>query len=150
MAVTSKLFGQANLKACNKEIDWDSDTIKVKLYTGAITLATVQDSWVYEADIETLAEVANGSGYTTGGITLANKTIGYTSGTNVIKRDADDAIWSSASITATYAIIIDTQSANTATNPLIGIVDFGGSKVSSSGNFTIAWDSAGIFTDTSA
>jgi len=37
MAVTAKWYGQALLKALNKEIDFDTDVIKVMLCTSAET-----------------------------------------------------------------------------------------------------------------
>jgi hypothetical protein len=145
MAVTAKWYGQALLKALNKEVDWDSDTIKVMLCT-ALTID--QDGDVYMSDV-TKTEVSSGNGYTTGGATLGSKTIDYTAGTNVIKLDAADTVWSNSSITAAYAVIyVSTGSA--ATDVLLGYVDFGGNVVSSSGNFTIAWHSDGIFTITPA
>lgn len=82
---------------------------------------------------------------TAGGATLANKSVGYTGGTNVTKVDADDVTWSSSSITARIAVLYkDTGTAST--SPLIGYVDFGEDKTSDSGNFTVQFDSAGIFT----
>lgn len=140
MAVTAKMYGNFILKALNKEIDWDTDSIKVMLCT-ALTID--QDGDVYLADV-TKTEVANGNGYTTGGKALANKSIGYTAGTNVIKIDADDVVWTSATITAAYAIIYDDTPATD--KPVIGYVDFGESLVSTAGTFTIAWNAAGIAT----
>ncbi|QIP43989.1 hypothetical protein G9444_6746 (plasmid) [Rhodococcus erythropolis] len=37
MAVTAKLYGLALQSAFNKEIDWDTDVIKVMLCTSAYT-----------------------------------------------------------------------------------------------------------------
>lgn len=146
MAVTSKWYGNALLKALNKEIDWDTDTIKVMLCTSSYT--PDQDTHIYKSSVNN--EVANGNGYTTGGATLANKTIGYTGATNVIKLDADDVTWSSSSITARYAVIYDDTPATDAAKPLLGYVDFGQDFTSSNGNFTITWDSGGIFTITAS
>lgn len=141
-AVTSKMYGQFLRKALNKEVDWDSDTIKVMLCT-ALTID--QDGDVYLADV-TKTEVASGNGYTTGGATLANKTITYAGGTNVIKLDADDAAWANSTITARYAVIYDDAPATN--KPVLGYVDFGENKSSSTGTFTVAWNASGIATIT--
>lgn len=144
MAVTAKWFGNAFLKMLNKEIDWDSDTIKVSLHTSAYT--PDQDAHDYQNDLTN--EVANGNGYTTGGATLANKTITYTGATNVVKLDADDVSWAASTITARYAVIYDASPGTAATNPLLGYIDFGQDIVSTGGAFTVTWDSAGILTIT--
>jgi hypothetical protein len=76
-AVSAVWYGQAMLKLANKEIDLDSDTIKATLHTSAYT--PNQDTHAYVSDIT--SEVANGNGYGTGGITLANKVVSYTGAT---------------------------------------------------------------------
>ena len=141
MAVTAKLFGSFPAKLANKEIDYDSDTIKVALTTSAYT--PDQDVHDYFNDV---TNEVTGTGYTAGGATLANQTVGDTSGTNTQKFDADDTVWATSTITARYAVIYDATPGTAATNPLIGYVDFGADVTSTAGNFTITWDSAGIFT----
>ena len=136
----SQLYGQFLSQALNKEIDWDSDTIKVALLTNAYT--PNQDAHNYYDDV--VANEVTGTGYTAGGNTLANKTNTYNSGTNVIVLDADDTTWASSTITARYAVVYDATPATNATKPLIGYVDFGSDQSSSNGNFTITWDATGI------
>jgi hypothetical protein len=138
--MASKLYGNFVVKSFNKEIDWDSDTIKVALLTNAYT--PNQDAHDYFDDV--VANQVTGTGYTSGGNTLANKTNTYNSATNVIVLDADDTTWASSTITARYAVIYDATPATDATRPLIGYVDFGSDQSSSNGNFTITWDSTGI------
>ena len=136
----SKLYGQFLSQALNKEIDWDTDTIKVALLTNSYT--PDQDAHNYYDDV--VANEVSGTGYTAGGNTLANKTNTYNSGTNVIVLDADDTTWSSSTITARYAVVYDATPATNATKPLIGYVDFGSDQSSNNGNFTITWDATGI------
>ena len=138
--MASKLYGQFLSQALNKEIDWDTDTIKVALLTNSYT--PDQDAHNYYDDV--VANEVTGTGYTAGGNTLANKTNTYNSATNVIVLDADDTTWSSSTITARYAVVYDATPATNATKPLIGYVDFGSDQSSSNGNFTITWDATGI------
>lgn len=145
MAVTAKWYSKAFLSLFNKEIDWDSDTIKIMLCTSSYT--PDQDTHDYKDDVTN--EVV-GDGYTAGGATLASKTIDYTGATNVIKLDAADVTWSASTITARYAVIYDDTPATAATKPLLGYIDFGEDKISSTGDFTITFDAAGIFTITPA
>lgn len=139
--MASKLYGQFLSQALNKEIDFDTDTIKVALLTNGYT--PDQDAHNYLDDVVTY-EVSGATGYTSGGATLANKTNSYNSSTNVITLDADDVTWSSSTITARYAVIYDATPSTNATRPLIGYVDFGSDQSSSNGNFTITWDATGI------
>jgi len=141
---TTKTYGSVIAKAFNKEIDFDTDTIKVALLTSSYT--PNQDTHDYFDDVSSYE--VTGTGYTSTGVTLANKTVGYTSGTNVTKFDADDVSWTSSTITARYAVIYDASPATNATRPLIAYVDFGSDQSSSSGTFSIVWDAAGIFTTT--
>lgn len=135
----SKLYGNFLLKALNKEVDFDTDTIKVALLSSSYT--PDQDAHDYFNDVSS-AEVS-GTGYTTGGNTLASKTATYDSANNVIVLDAADTTWSSSTITARYAVVYD-STGTASTSPLIGYVDFGSDQSSTNGNFTITWDSTGI------
>lgn len=140
---TTKTYGSLIGKAFNKEVDFDTDTIKVALVSSSYT--PNQDTHDYWDDVSTYE--VSGTGYTSGGATLASKAVTYDGGTNVTKFDAADVSWTSSTITARYAVVyLDTGTA--ATSPLIAYVDFGSDQSSSSGTFQIVWDGAGIFTTT--
>lgn len=140
---TTKTYGSLIAKAFNKEVDFDTDTIKVALLTSSYT--PNQDTDDYWNDISSFE--VTGTGYTTGGATLGNKSVTYTSGTNVTKFDGDDVSWTSSTITARYAVVY-VATGTSSTSALIGYVDFGANQSSSSGTFSIVWDAAGIFTTT--
>lgn len=135
----SKLYGNFLLKALNKEVDFDTDTIKVALLTSSYT--PDQDAHDYFNDVSSFE--VSGTGYTSGGNTLGSKTATYDSATNVIVLDAADTTWSSSTITARYAVIYD-STGTSSTSALIGYVDFGSDQSSTNGNFTITWDATGI------
>ena len=136
----SKLYGQFLAKALNKEVDWDSDTIKVALLTSSYT--PNQDTHDYFDDVSTYE--VSGTGYTAGGQTLGSKTVTYDAATNVIVLDAADTTWTSSTITARYAVVYDDSGATAGAKALIGYVDFSSDQSSTSGNFTITWDATGI------
>jgi len=140
---TTKTYGSLITKAFNKEVDWDTDTIKVALVSSSYT--PNQDSHDYWDDVSSYE--VTGTGYTAGGATLASKTVGYTSGTNVTKFDAADVSWTSSTITARYAVVY-LSTGSSSTSPLIAYVDFGSDQSSSSGTFSISWSASGIFTTT--
>jgi hypothetical protein len=135
----SKLYGNFLLKALNKEVDFDTDTIKVALLSSSYT--PDQDAHDYLNDVSSFE--VSGTGYTAGGNTLGSKTATYDSANNVVVLDAADTTWSSSTITARYAVVYG-STGTASTSPLIGYVDFGSDQSSTNGNFTITWDSTGI------
>lgn len=138
--MASKMYGSFLLKALNKEVDWDSDTIKVALVGSAYT--PNQDTHDYWDDV--VVNEVTGTGYTAGGLALTGKTATYDGANNVIVLDANDAVWSSSTITARYAVIYDDSGATDAQKALVGYVDFGSDQSSTNGNFTVTWDATGI------
>jgi hypothetical protein len=145
MASSAKLYGLALQSAFNKEIDWDTDTIKVMLCTSSYT--PDQDTHRYKSSV---TNEVTGTGYTAGGATLASASAAYTTGTNVLMLDAADTAWTSSTITARYAVIYDATPGTDATRPLIAYVDFGADVSTTAGTFTLTYDSAGLVTVTAA
>lgn len=143
MAVSAKLYGTVIAKALNKEIDWDSDTIKVALCTSTYT--PDQDNHHYFSDI---TNEVSGTGYTAGGATMTTSAVTYTGATNTTALPASNVSWTASTITARYAIIYDATPATNATRPLIGYVDFGADVISTGGTFQITWDPSGVATFT--
>ncbi len=145
MSVTAKLYSNflhllLEDKLAGSILD---QTIKVALCTSSYT--PDQDVHDYFDDITN--ELTTGSGYTAGGATLASKTCTVTG--KVVTFDAADTSWTTSTLTARYGIIYY-ASGSAATSLLIGYVDFGEDKVSSSGTFLITWNASGIFTLTAA
>lgn len=138
--MASKLYGSVIGKAFNKEIDWDTDTIKVALLSASY--APNQDTQDYWDDVS--GSEVTGTGYTTGGLALTGKSTTYDGANNVTVLDAADAVWSTSTITARYAVIYDDSGATAPQKALIGYVDFGSDQSSTNGNFTITWDATGI------
>lgn len=144
MTVTAKVYGLAQQSLANKEIDFDTDTVKVMLCTSTYT--PNQDTHRYKSDI---TNEVTGTGYTAGGATLASKTVTYTSGTNTLALDAADPSWASSTITARYAVFyVDTGTSST--SPLICYADFGADVSSTANTFTLTLDASGLVTLTAA
>lgn len=141
MAVTTTMYVGALQALANAEIDWEADTIKVALTTSSYTPSATTHDYFDDIDNEVSA-----TGYTSGGAAIAN-TAATQSG-STYQYDGDDVTWGSSTITARYAIVYDASPGSAATNPLICYIDFGSDQSSSSGNFTITWDSTGVFVGT--
>lgn len=139
MAVTGLIYGKAFLSLSDKEIDWVADANKCALAT--VTYSPDQDAHDYFDDI---TNEVSGTGYTAGGDTLTNPTSTYTAGTNVWHIDADNAQWTTSTITARYAIVYDSTPGSAATNPLICYQDAGADVSTTAGTFTVAWAATGI------
>jgi hypothetical protein len=145
MTVSAKIYGPAMQSLANKEIDLDTDTLKVMLCTSSYT--PNQDTHRYKSDI---TNEVSGTGYTATGAALTSVVVSYTGATNVLMLDAADSVWTTSTITARYAVIYDSSPATDATRPLIAYVDFGADVSSVGASFTITWDVAGIMTITVA
>lgn len=141
---TISLYGAFPLSLANKEVDWDTDEIKVALLSSAYVPA--QDTHAYYSEV--VANEITGTAYTAGGVALTAKTSVYTAATNVRAFDAADVDWANSTITARYGVIYNNTPATNITKPLIAYVDFAADRTSSAGLFRIAWHANGIFTVT--
>jgi hypothetical protein len=109
------------------------DTIKIALYTSSASLDASTTAY-------TTSNEASGTGYSAGGQELT-KVAPSTSGTTALI-DFDDETFSTATITARGALIYNTTPTHTYTNPAVVILDFGGDKTSTAGDFTIIFPAA--------
>jgi len=114
----------------------DSDVIMIALYTSSASLSAATDGYV------TSGQVANGNGYTTTGVALANKTVAENSTSGVF--DADDPQWTNATFTARGALIYNKTLGDATSNArgAIAILDFGGDFSVSGGTFKIVFPAA--------
>lgn len=145
MAVTSKVYGLAQQSLANKEIDYDSDVIKVMLCTSVYV--PDQDAHRYKSSVTN--EVV-GTGYAAGGNTLTAKTITYDLATNIFKLSAANPSWPGSTFTARYAVFYDDTPATDVTKPLICFWDFGQDFSSTAGAFDLTINAAGLVTMTAA
>ena len=106
------------------------DTFQLALYT-TVTGFTATGTTVYTTDNE-----ASGTGYTAGGAALTNTSVSVAD--NVAFVDFSDLTFSTATIVASAALIYNTSVGNKA----IVVLDFGGDKTSTNGDFTIQFPDA--------
>lgn len=81
-------------------------------------------------------EHAASGNYSTGGNTLVNSTP-TSSGTTAFT-DFTDTTWSTATITSRGALIYNSSASDAA----VAVIDFGGDKTSTAGDFSILWPTA--------
>jgi hypothetical protein len=134
------IYNSAKKKILDADIDFAVDTIKVMLVTDAYTPNI--DTHEFRSSV---TNQITGSGYTAGGATLANKTVTMNTTTDKGVFDADDVVWTTATITARGAVIYK-DTGDSATDPVIAYIDFGENKVSTASDFRITWNANGILT----
>ena len=98
------------------------DTFKLSLYTSSSTINNASTTVYTTSD-----EVADSGSYSAGGGSLANQAVS-TDGTTAIV-DFDDLSFTSATITARYALIYN----STVSNKAVCVLDFGSDQTSTSG-----------------
>lgn len=149
MAITVTWYG-LTLEKMIEQVGAD-----VNLLTGTVKLALVTDAYTPARDTHDFwndvsgSELANGDGYTTGGETLAGKTITYDAGSDQVRFDHNDVTWTfTAAKTWRYGVYyIDTAGAST-TDPLVGLLTWDSNQTVSTA-YTLVIDAAGtLYLDT--
>ena len=132
MAISSAIptsFKQELLVGTHNFTATSGNSFKLALYTSSATLGATTTAF-------TTTGQASGTNYTSGGATLTSVTP-TTSGTTALC-DFADLVFGTATITARGAMIYnDTQS-----DKAVAVIDFGGDKTSTAGNFTIIFPAA--------
>ena len=109
------------------------NAFSLSLYVGSVAFPYTTASTVYSAT----DEVSSG-----GGSNYAVKVLtrnGVASGTAVASVDFANVTWSSATFTAAYAAIYNTDTVDGTANRLVVVLDFGGAKTATNGDFTITF-----------
>ena len=122
-------FAQELLKGTH---NFTANTIKLALYTAGSGAPYSTSSTVYDAAV---ANEVSGAGYTTGGNTLSSPVVANQN--NVATLTFAQTQFTSATFGAAYAVIYN----NSASDKLVVVLDFGGTKSCSNGTFTITFPS---------
>lgn len=112
------------------------DTFKIALYTNSATLNASTTAYANTNEV-------SGTNYSAGGQALTP--VDPTSSGTTALTDFTDETWSNATITARGALIYNTTPNTTSislTNPAVIVLDFGGDKTSTNGNFTVVFPTA--------
>jgi hypothetical protein len=138
MAITQGMCTSFKVGVLNGNFDFGTGTTqvyKIALFTSLATLNAATTAY------STSNEVV-GTGYTAGGNILTVSQVPTSSGTAAFI-DFADTTWASSVITARGALI---YLADGVTNPAVAVLDFGGDKISTAGNFTIQFPVSGATT----
>ena len=105
------------------------NTYKLALYTTVSGFSASTTNYITPNE-------ASGTGYSAGGTPLVNSTV--TVAQNVSFVSFNNATFSTATLTASCCLIYN----STQTNKAVVVLDFGGSKTSTNGDFTIQFPTA--------
>ncbi len=133
MAITQAMCTSFKKALLDGEMDFSSDTsqtYKIALYTSSATLSAATTAYATTNEV-------SGTGYTAGGNTLTISTNPTTSGTTAFL-SFSNTTWSTATITARGALIYQSGGSN----PAVAVLDFGGDKTSTAGDFQIQFPTA--------
>jgi hypothetical protein len=123
----------------NGSIDLDTDTIKAMICTSSF--APDIDAMTKRSDI---TNEVSGTGYSAGGMALANKTVTPDNTNDWSIFDADDLQWTTATITGRFIVLYKSRGGASSADELIGYVDMGGNYTSTAGNWDFGWAAGGI------
>jgi len=135
-AVMNK-FKAENMKG---NVALDSDTLKVALIDNIFGSSSTDqlDNLDYWDDISATWEIT-GTNYSANGETLLNTAVSESDSSNWGSLSADNVTWSNATLTS-YGCAIYRSSDRL----LVCLIDFGGAKSATAGDFTISWSANGI------
>ncbi len=133
MAITQAMCTSFKRALLDGEMDFSSDTAqsyKIALYTSSASLDAATAAY-------TTSNEVTGTGYSAGGNTLSISTDPTTGGTTAFLSFATTT-WTTATITAAGALIYQAGGST----PAVAVLDFGGDKTSTAGDFQITFPTA--------
>ena len=141
MAITTTWYGNGLLYILDTPADLEQVTLNLALVTDAYT--PNRDTDDFRNDF-TASELANGNGYTTGGVTLGGVAWSYDAASDQVRLDCNDPSWTfTAAKTWRYGVgYIDTAGADS-TDPLIFLLTWDSNQTVSTA-YTLTIDSAGL------
>ena len=133
MAITTAMctsFKKELMEAKHNFLNSGGDTFNIALYTSSATMGATTTAF-------STSQEASGTNYTSGGAALTSVTP-TSSGTTALC-DFSDLPFGTATLTARSCMIYNDSASG---DPAVCVVDFGGDKTSTAGNFTIVFPAA--------
>ena len=136
MAITTAMCNSFKTELLGGVHDLDSHSLKLALIKASPTGTYNEDTTNY-SDVTGNSDEASGTGYTATGSAITGPSISLSGDTAIV--DFTDVVFTSATISADGCIIYNTSASNKA----ICVIDFGGTKTSTNGDFTVEFPPTG-------
>jgi hypothetical protein len=136
MAITTAMCNSFKTEILGGVHDLDSHSLKLALIKASPTGTYNEDTTNY-SDVTGNSDEASGTGYTATGAAITGPSISLSGDTAIV--DFTDVVFTSATISADGCIIYNTSASNKA----IAVIDFGGTKTSTNGDFTVEFPPSG-------
>jgi hypothetical protein len=136
MAITTAMCNSFKTELLGGVHDLDSHSLKLALIKASPTGTYNEDTTNY-SDVTGNSDEASGTGYTATGAAITGPSISLSGDTAIV--DFTDVVFTSATISADGCIIYNTDASNKA----IAVIDFGGTKTSTNGDFTVEFPPSG-------
>lgn len=136
MAITTAMCNSFKTELLGGVHDLDSHSLKLALIKASPTGTYNKDTTNY-SDVTGNSDEASGTGYTATGSAITGPSISLSGNTAIV--DFTDVVFTSATISADGCIIYNTSASNKA----ICVIDFGGTKTSTNGDFTVEFPPTG-------
>jgi len=135
MAITTAMCNSFKEELLGGEHDLDTDVIKIALIKDTPS-GTYGAGTTNYSNVTVNTDESVGTNYTAGGNTLTSPVISLDGSTAIV--DFADTTWASATVSADGCIIYNASQGNAA----IAVIDFGGTKTSTNGDFVIQMPAA--------
>jgi len=142
MAGTWNWYGAGLLAAVTGTVDLNTDTFKIMLTTSTYT--PVKDTHDFRDDV---TNEVTGTGYTSGGATLAGVSVTYDSASDQVQISWTDPTWTTSTITARTAVIYKSRGGASSADELLAYCTESGDIVSTGGTFTVDLPAPTLYID---
>jgi hypothetical protein len=137
--MANQVYNNFKKLALSGAVNLFTSTVKVMLVSGAYTFS---QNHTKTGDIT--AEITS-AGYTKGGAAISSLSVGIDTINNRVYVSGQPVVFSGLTCSTNYGILY-ISGATAATSYLIGQIDYGAQTLTAS-NFTINWNSSGIYVD---
>ena len=140
MSMSVKWYGKGALHVVRQDVNLLTATLKATLHTSSYT--PNRDTHEFRSDLTN--EVANGSGYTTGGVRITTPALSYDGTSHQVRFDFDDLAWTfTAAVTFRYLVLQNVRGGASSADELLGLVDYGADQTVSTA-YTAQLAAAGL------
>jgi len=147
MSIAVNWFGLGLLAILEAPYDLEAEGTAGRLMLSLHTSSDAPNRDTNDFFDDATNELANGNGYTTGGIALTSVATSYDSASDEVRFDCDDPAWTfTAGKTWLYGVLYDNQAGASSTDPVFALLTWDTSQIVST-SYTLTINAAGLLYD---